>query len=61
MVAAGVGIGMVPRSAAVEGVTMVEIADDWAPRDLQLCFRAKETLSPAAMALIACLAGRQPG
>jgi DNA-binding transcriptional LysR family regulator len=57
MVAAGVGIGMIPRSAATEGVTTVEITDDWAPRDLQLCFRAKETLSPAALALVGHLAG----
>lgn len=57
MVAAGVGIGMVPRSAAAEGVTTVEITDDWAPRDLQLCFRSKETLSPAAVALVGHLAG----
>jgi DNA-binding transcriptional LysR family regulator len=59
MVAAGVGIGMIPRSAATEGVTTVEITDDWAPRDLQLCFRSKETLSPAALALIGHLAGGQ--
>jgi DNA-binding transcriptional LysR family regulator len=56
MVAAGVGIGMVPRSAAAEGVTTVEITDDWAPRDLQLCFRSKAALSPAAVALIGHLA-----
>ena len=56
MVAAGVGIGMVPRSAAAEGVTTVEITDDWAPRDLQLCFRSKEVLSPAAVALVEHLA-----
>jgi hypothetical protein len=48
---------MIPRSAATEGVTTVEITDDWAPRDLQLCFRSKEALSPAAVALIACLSG----
>ncbi len=61
MVAAGVGIGMIPRSAAAEGVTTVEITDDWAPRDLQLCFRAQETLSPAALALVGHLAGGPGG
>lgn len=67
MVAAGVGIGMVPRSAApqgdflqgaVDGVNTVEIADDWAPRDLQLCVRSRAGLSPAAAALFDHLAGK---
>ncbi|NJD26251.1 MAG: LysR family transcriptional regulator [Betaproteobacteria bacterium] len=51
MVAAGVGIGMVPRSAAVDGVRTVEITDAWAPRDLQLCVRSRGGLTPAARAL----------
>ena len=51
MVAAGVGIGMVPRSAAVDGIKMVKINDAWAPRDLQLCVRSRAALSPAAAAL----------
>lgn len=67
MVAAGVGIGMVPRSAApqgcflqgaVDGVNIVEIADDWAPRDLQLCVRSRAALGPAAAALFEHLAGK---
>lgn len=61
MVAAGVGIGMVPRSAvpsgAAERVVTVEITDDWAPRDLQLCVRSLAALSPAALALFNHLAG----
>ena len=60
MVAAGVGIGMVPRSAA-DGVATVEITDDWAPRDLQLCVRTEAALSPAAAALFAHLAARGAG
>ncbi len=60
MVAAGVGIGMVPRSAA-DGVATVEITDDWAPRDLQLCVRTAAALSPAAAALFAHLAARGAG
>jgi len=60
MVAAGVGIGMVPRSAAslettaspaVDGLKTVKINDSWAPRDLQLCVRSRAALSPAATAL----------
>jgi DNA-binding transcriptional LysR family regulator len=59
MVAAGVGIGMVPRSAAVDGVKTVEITDPWAPRDLQLCVRSRAALAPAAAALFAHLAARR--
>lgn len=53
MVAAGVGIGMVPRSSvsAVDSLKMVEITDPWAPRDLQLCVRSPAGLVPAARAL----------
>ena len=67
MVAAGVGIGMVPRSAAglaengnaaVDSEKTVEISDSWAPRDLQLCFRAYANLSRAAAALVDHLAGK---
>ena len=63
MVAAGVGIGMVPRSAAVHGLKTVRISDPWAPRDLQLCVRSRAALSPAAVALLDHLAakGRQAG
>ena len=63
MVAAGVGIGMVPRSAAVHGLKTVKISDPWAPRDLQLCVRSRAALSPAALALLDHLAdkGRQAG
>jgi len=62
MVAAGVGIGMVPRSAApgaaVDAIKTVEINDAWAPRDLQLCVRSRAGLSPAASALFEHLAGK---
>jgi DNA-binding transcriptional LysR family regulator len=61
MVAAGVGIGMVPRSAAVDGVKTVEITDDWAPRDLQLCVRSRAALTPAAAALFDHLAAKGGG
>lgn len=61
MVGAGVGIGLVPRSAALEGAgpavtVIVEIDEPWAARDLQLCVRADRSLSPAAAALLAHLA-----
>src|SRR5574343_1865071 len=60
MVAAGVGIGMVPRSAVgnADGVMVIEIADAWAPRDLQLCVRSRAALTPAAAALFDHLAAQ---
>lgn len=62
MVAAAVGIGMVPRSAVpasmADVLRTVEIKDAWAPRDLQLCVRARASLSPAATALFEHLAGK---
>ena len=58
MVAAGVGIGMVPRSSVPEGLAVVEMADLWAPRDLQLCTRSRATLAPAAAALFDHLAAK---
>lgn len=67
MVAAGVGIGMVPNSsipradfenAAVYSLKTVKINDAWAPRDLQLCVRSRANLSPAAAALFDILAGK---
>lgn len=63
MVAAGVGIGMVPRSAvgAADAVRLIEITDPWAPRDLQLCVRSRSALPAAAQALLAHLAGMGSG
>ena len=60
MVAAGVGIGMVPRSAvgAGDGLKIIEITDPWAPRDLQLCVRSRTSLSAAAAALLDHLASQ---
>ena len=50
MVAAGVGIGMVPHSSivAVDGLKALKINDAWAPRDLQLCVRSRAALSLSA-------------
>ena len=60
MVAAGVGIGMVPNSSnvAVDGLKAIQINDLWAPRDLQLCVRSRAALSPAAAALFDHLAAK---
>ena len=63
MVAAGGGIGMVPRSSVstVDRLKTVEITDAWAPRDLQLCIRERSALSPAGRALLDHLALKGPG
>jgi len=60
MVAAGVGIGMVPNSSnvAVDGLKALKINDNWAPRNLQLCVRSRTALSPAAAALFDHLAAK---
>jgi DNA-binding transcriptional LysR family regulator len=64
MVGAGVGIGLVPRSA-VPGVGMreapvvVEMDEPWAQRDLQVCVRQGAALSGFASALVDSL--RQSG
>ena len=64
MVGAGVGIGLVPRSA-VPGVGMreppvvVEMDEPWAQRDLQVCVRQGVVLSGFAAALVDSL--RQSG
>lgn len=69
MVAAGVGIGMVPNSSivapqedflrvTVDGLKAIKITDPWAPRDLQLCVRSRAALSSSAAALFDHLASK---
>lgn len=59
MVAAGVGMGMVPRSAVarLEGVrcVTVEIQEPWARRDLHLCLPAGGPGNPFVAALVQSL------
>lgn len=57
MVGAGVGIGLVPRSAASgaglrEPPVVVEMDEAWAQRDLQVCVRQGGVLSGFAAALV---------
>ncbi len=56
MVAAGVGIGLVPREAVhqsgSQGLVIIEVEDDWAQRDLKICTNPRSSLSPFARALI---------
>jgi DNA-binding transcriptional LysR family regulator len=55
-VAAGLGIAVVPREAAAAqaaslGLVLVPLSDDWALRRFVVCFRSRETQSPAARLL----------
>lgn len=57
MVSAGVGIGMVPRSALQstglrEQPAVLELQEPWAQRDLHICTRKGRTLSGFAAALV---------
>jgi DNA-binding transcriptional LysR family regulator len=63
MVSAGVGIGLVPRSAIITGasrvpLTVIELDEPWAQRDLKVCVRKRELLSGFAADLVACLLDR---
>ena len=61
MVGAGVGIGLVPRGAALqvaglsEPPVLVELDEPWAQRDLQICVRKGAVLTGFAAALVAHL------
>jgi DNA-binding transcriptional LysR family regulator len=56
MVAAGVGIGLVPRSAVSErGLPIIELEEPWAQRDLKVCVRKRALLSGFAAELVDCL------
>lgn len=61
MAGAGVGIGIVPETAARRcrsrcGIALVRLAEPWATRRLALCVRRDGHVSPQAQALIAHLA-----
>lgn len=57
MVGAGVGLGLVPRSAVPSGglrepPTLIELDEPWAQRDLQVCIRKRAELSSFATTLV---------
>jgi len=63
MVAAGVGISVVPKSTARRfqkstGIRMVELKEDWAQRDLKLVVRSWAGLAPCSRKLFNHLTGR---
>lgn len=60
MVAAGLGVGIMPRAAATPyidslGLKSIGLRDLWAKRKLYLCVRSKESLSAAASELVSHL------
>lgn len=63
MVSAGVGLGLVPRSALTERapLAVVELEEPWAQRDLKVCVRKREALSGFAADLVACLTNGDGG
>ena len=66
MVGAGVGLGLVPKSAVPsaglrEPPTVVELDEPWAQRDLQVCVRSRKELSGFAAALVASLENQETG
>ena len=68
MVAAGVGVAVVPHSAlqsgAVgKGLAVIPLAENWASRELKLCFRRERNLSPYQRELLThlTLVGQSPG
>ena len=66
LVGAGVGLGMVPRSAVstaglAEPPVVLEMNEPWAQRDLQICTRKGMLLSGFAAALVAHLQATAPG
>lgn len=64
MAGAGVGLGLVPRSAAERAgrqrpFAVVDLDEPWASRDLSIVVRRDLALSPHAQALVDALAGGQ--
>lgn len=61
MAAEGVGLGIIPETAArrfrpANRIRILELQEDWATRRLLVCVRNKEKLSPMALNLFQHLA-----
>ncbi|MDR5822271.1 MULTISPECIES: LysR family transcriptional regulator [unclassified Caballeronia] len=61
MIKAGLGVGMMPNQSvklyASEGLAVIQLKDEWAARQLCLCVRSVEALSPACRKLLEHLRG----
>ena len=65
MVAAGLGVGVMPRGSArlyagTLAIRTITLDEPWAHRQLMLCMRSQESLSPAARLLVDHLRGADP-
>ena len=60
MVAAGVGYGVVPASCVTQDATVqvIPLSDEWAVRDLRLCFGGQRALSSQTVELIEWLSNK---
>lgn len=66
LVECGVGVGVAPettahRAARTMALEIVELADDWAVRDLTICVRSLDDLRPSARQLVDSLRMDQAG
>lgn len=65
MVAAGLGIGLIPRQSALIfrglAIRLVALDEPWAHRRLMLCLRAQEAPGGVARLLVTHLQGKQEG
>lgn len=60
MVAAGVGVGLVPHSAVIhsplkQSLRVIQLNEPWAQRNLKVCFKKEASLNPFATALVQAL------
>jgi DNA-binding transcriptional LysR family regulator len=63
LVEAGVGIGIIPETTArraekVSAISVVQLEDEWAARDLTICLRDRPSLGPSARLLVDHLLSR---
>jgi DNA-binding transcriptional LysR family regulator len=66
VVAAGLGISVIPRQVAarferLREICVVGLTDSWARRRFAVCFRSPETLTPAALRMVEFLGSKAGG
>lgn len=66
MIASGVGVGVLPESAASRhaqamAIGIVPLSDAWSVREMQICMRRRETLPAFAQELVALLVADAQG
>ena len=66
MIEAGVGVGVLPESAACRhaqtmGIAIVPLSDAWSVREMQICVRSLDALPSFAQELVQCLVADAAG